>query len=439
MKLSRYNFLKQFDGATVFFNAVTCALAVVDENFLRVIEDVKNNCYDEKKYSQKLVSDMKISGCLVEDDVDELERLEFFRNLSKYDMTNLGLTIAPTLDCNFRCKYCFETHPKGIMSAETQAALIKFIEARLEVAKSFSVTWYGGEPLLAKNIIYSLSEKFLELCAKKNIDYDAFIITNASLMTDSDIENFKKYKIHGAQVTIDGVKEIHDARRKNITGESTFDKLVERVNCLLNNDLSAIVRINIDKENISRVDELLKILCERIDKYENLTIDFGQVTAFTEICRSIESDCYGNEQFAEIMLPLYEKVFAQGFKVNKMSAYPSPHVNYCCSDYVNSFVVDNHGEIYRCWNHVGNLKYSCGNVNNFDEEKISENYLSAIQWNPIRHEKCRNCNCLPICIGGCPDAMITSKDGQPVCGNVKFNLEKILNYYYEQLKGEVAE
>ena len=438
MKLSRYNFLKQFEDATVFFNAVTCALAIVDENFLRVVEDVKNNCYDEKKYDSQLISDMKISGCLIEDDVDELERLEFFRNLSKYDMTKLGLTIAPTLDCNFRCKYCFETHPKGIMSAETQAALIKFVEERLEVAKSFSVTWYGGEPLLAKDIIYSLSEKFLELCAKKNIDYDAFIITNASLMTDSDIENFKRYKIHGAQVTIDGVKEIHDARRKNITGESTFDKLIERVNALLNNDLSAIVRINIDKENISRVDELLKILRERIDKYENLKIDFGQVTAFTEICKSIESDCYDNEQFAEIMLPLYEKVFAQGFKVNKMSAYPSPRVNFCCVDYVNSFVIDNSGALYQCWNHVGNLKYSCGNVNSPAEKIYSENYLSWILNNPIHNKKCRNCNCLPICMGGCPDAMKTSKDGQPVCGTIKYNLEKILTYYYEYLKGGVA-
>lgn len=439
MKLSRYNFLKKFDEATVFFNAVTCALAVVDENFLRVVDDVKNNCYDETKYDSQLISDMKISGCLVEDEVDELERLEFFRNLSKYDMTRLGLTIAPTLDCNFRCKYCFETHPKGIMTPETQEVLIKFVEQRLEVAKSFSVTWYGGEPLLAKNIIYSLSEKFLELCAKKNIDYDAFIITNASLMTDSDIENFKKYKIHGAQVTIDGVKEIHDARRKNITGESTFDKLIERVNALLNNDLTAIVRINIDKENISRVDELLKILRERIDKHENLKIDLGKVTAFTEICKSVESDCYESEQFAKIMLPLYEKVFAQGFKVNKMMGYPVPRTNYCTSDYVNSFVIDNHGEIFRCWNHVGNLKRSCGNINNFDVESLNKIYLSAIQWNPIRHKKCRECYCLPICMGGCPDVMRTSEDGNPVCGTIKYNLDKVLEYYYSQLKGEVPQ
>ena len=33
MKLSRYNFLRQYDDATIFFNATTCALAVVDENY----------------------------------------------------------------------------------------------------------------------------------------------------------------------------------------------------------------------------------------------------------------------------------------------------------------------------------------------------------------------------------------------------------------------
>jgi len=438
MKLSRYNFLRRYEDATIFFNAATCALAVVDENFLRVLDDVKNNSYDEKNYDAQLIADMKSSGCLVEDDVDELERLEFYRNLSKYDTTNFGLTIAPTLDCNFRCKYCFETHPKGKMNSETQAALVSFVESRLARAKNFSVTWYGGEPLLAKEIVYALSEKFLALCEKFSVDYDAFIITNASLLDDVDIEDFKRYKIRGAQITIDGVKEIHDSRRRSVTGESTFDCLIDRVNVLLNNDLSAIVRINIDKDNIACVDELLDILAERIARRADLKIDFGQVTPFTDICKSIESDCYNNAQFADIMLPLYAKVSERGFTVNKMAAYPSPRVNFCCVDYANSFVVDKSGNLYRCWNHVGNLKHSCGNVNAGDNLALEKNYLSWILWNPIKHSKCRECACLPICMGGCPDAMRNSADGQPVCGTLKYNLDKVLSYYYEQLKGEDA-
>ena len=439
MKLSRYNFLRRYDDATIFFNAATCALAVVDENFLRVLDNVKNNSYDEKNYDAQLIADMKSSGCLVEDDIDELERLEFYRNLDKYDMTSLSLTIAPTLDCNFRCKYCYETHPKGNMSEETQAALINFVEKRLEQAKLLSVMWYGGEPLLAKEIIWSLSEKFLELCKKVSAKYEAFIVTNASLLAAEDVELFKKYKVQFAQVTIDGPKEIHDSRRRSITGESTFDKLIDRVNLLLNNDLMVVVRINIDKENLDRVDEVLDVLAARIDKPENLNISFGQVMPINDICKSIESDCYNNAQFAEIMLPLYEKVSARGFTMNKMSAYPSVRLNSCCADFVNSFVVDNRGELYRCWNHVGDLKLSSGNVRDGDDLTLEKNYLSWIQWNPMQHPKCRECACLPICIGGCPDTMRNSDDGQPVCGTVKYNLEKVLKHYYEQLKGEVAE
>ena len=275
---------------------------------MQVVEDIKNGDYNEEKYSSALVSDMKESGCIIEDNVDELKRLEFFRNVAKYDLTNFALTVAPTLDCNFRCKYCFETHSKGIMNEEIQNSLVNFVEKRLSSAKNFSITWYGGEPLLAKNIIFNLSEKFLELCEKNNIAYDAFIITNAALMDDNDIENFKKYKILGAQITIDGPKEIHDRRRRNVKNESTFDRLIDKLNELLNNNLTAICRINIDKENINYVDELLENLRNRIDKYRELKIDFGQVTPFTDICRSVESSCYDNEQYTDIMLPLYAKV-----------------------------------------------------------------------------------------------------------------------------------
>ena len=426
--------MKQYDDATIFFNATTCALAVVDENFLQVLNDVKNNSYDEKNYEPQLIADMKSSGCLV-DDVDESEQLEFYRNLAKYDVTNFGLTIAPTLDCNFRCKYCFETHPKGKMTSETLAALVKFVESRLARAKNFSVTWYGGEPLLAKEIVYPLSEKFLELCEKFSVDYDAFIVTNASLMDEADALFFKKYKINGAQITIDGSKEIHDSRRRNVSGESTFDKLIDRVNLLLNENLSTIVRINIDKENLNRVDELLDTLAERIDKRKDLKIDFGQVSPFTDICKSIESDCYNNEQFADVMLPLYEKALMRGFTVNKMAAYPSPLTNFCCAEYANSFVVDNRGELYRCWNYVGNIKMSSGNVNEGENLTLEKNYFSWIQWNPIRHTKYRECDCLPICMGSCPYLMRTSEDGQPVCRAVKYNLDKVLRYYYFQLKG----
>ena len=440
MKLSRYNFLRKIDDVTIFFNSMTCALAVVDENFLRAYHEIENGSFDESQHDPKLIEDMKSSGCIVEDDFDEIQILKFNRNLAKFDMSSLALTIAPTLACNFRCKYCFEQHKSGLMSDQIQNDLIEFVENRLKSAKNFSVTWYGGEPLIAKKIVYDLSQKFLDLCERFNAKYDAFIITNASLMKDEDIESFKRFKIRGAQITIDGPPKIHDARRISIDGSSTFDKLVNRANDLLNANLEVIVRINIDKENLEHVDELLEILRDRIERHEKLKIDFGQVSSFTEICKSIESDCYNNDQYAEILLPLYAKVLSMGFSMNKMSVYPNPRANFCCTDYVNSFVVDERGLLYRCWNHVGNEKFSCGSLSNLKDKMptSNRNYLSWINWNPIEHEKCSDCKFLPICMGGCPDAMRNSADKNPICGTIKFNLERVIEFYYQQLKGEIA-
>lgn len=433
MKESKYNFIKNIDGVNVFFNSKTCALAVVDDNFMNVLNDIKKNKFKEDNYDKKLIGDMKLSGCIIEDNVDEVRQIEFYRNMSKYDKSSLALTLAPTLACNFRCTYCFENHGNKVMNEKTQDEIISFIKSQIKNIKNLSITWYGGEPLIAKKIIYSLSEKILALCEENKVIYTSFIITNASLLTDQDILLFKKYKIRGAQVTIDGPKDVHDSRRISCDGKSTFDLLINNVNKLLNNGLDVIVRINVDKENISRIKELIFVLKDRIDKYSKLKIDFGKVSTFTEVCKSIEKSCFDNEEYADLLLPLTDNIINMGFDVNKMNIYPQVKYNYCCADYINSFVIDVDGFIYKCWNHVGVKEKSCGHIS--EMEKIASNeYLKWIQWNPLKNKKCKECKMLPICMGGCPDLVIDNKN-DPVCDIVKYNLDNIIKFYYEKLKG----
>lgn len=435
MKLSKYNYLKKIGSDTIFFNGMTCALAIVDENFLRAYDELQQGVFDASKYDRELVNNMRDSGCFIEDSVDELRLLEFYKNAAKYDKTSLALTIAPTLECNFRCKYCFEKHKQGVMSDETQNALVSFVREKLAFAKELSITWYGGEPLLARDIVYSLSERFLAMIGETNTSFSAFIITNASLMTSSDIDAFKKYHIDGAQITIDGPREVHDARRKHISGESTFDKLIENVNALLDAGIRVIVRINIDKDNLDRMEDLLRDLKERIRNYEKLQIDFGKVAVFTDVCKSVENSCFSTEQYAEVLLPLYGKVMEMGFSMNKMTVYPSLRFNYCCADYMNSYVIDVEGDIYKCWNDVGRPGNKCGNVKD-KEIGISHKYLDWIQWNPLNVPKCRECNLLPICGGGCPSMALQQDDNSPVCDAVKYNLENVLRFTYNQLRKE---
>lgn len=210
--------------------------------------------------------------------------------------------------------------------------------------------------------------------------------------------------------------------------------LINNVNKLLNAGINVIIRINIDKENIGKIDELLQILKDKIIRKDQVRIDFGKVTAFTEACKSIESECFDNDEYADLLLPLYGKVMAYGFIMNKMAIYPSPRYNYCCADYANSFVIDTLGNIHKCWNYVGMDSEKCGELNS-DKETLNSKYYDWINWNPLQSEKCQECNLLPICMGGCPDAARNNADKQSTCDAIRYNLREVIKYYYNQLKG----
>ena len=259
------------------------------------------------------------------------------------------------------------------------------------------------------------------------------MVTNASLISDSDIILFKKYHIKNVQVTIDGPKEVHDQRRKTCSGKSSFDMIIKNVNKLLDGNIGVSVRINIDKTNIDCVDLLLRHLKEQIDRYKELLIGFGKISVFTDVCRSIEIDCLDNENYSNARLALYGKALEYGFEKCKMLAYPKLKYNNCCADYANSYVVDVSGSLYKCWNQVGRLNEKCGDVFHGCDIK-STNFLRWVQWSPFQFDKCKNCSLLPICMGGCPYMMNANSNREPVCDSIRYNLDSMLGFYYNYLK-----
>ena len=77
---------------------------------------------------------------------------------------------------------------------------------------SLSVAWFGGEQLLAADVIESLSKRLMAPAEEKGVDYRASIITNAYLLTQDVIDMLSAVKVTSAQVTIDGLCD--DARHR---------------------------------------------------------------------------------------------------------------------------------------------------------------------------------------------------------------------------------
>ena len=58
-----------------------------------------------------------------------------------------------------------------------------------EQLKHLDVSWYGGEPLLATEVIYNLSDRLICLCEKHGIEYNSYMISNGSLLDDETLDH----------------------------------------------------------------------------------------------------------------------------------------------------------------------------------------------------------------------------------------------------------
>ncbi|MBS6508430.1 MAG: radical SAM/SPASM domain Clo7bot peptide maturase [Paraclostridium bifermentans] len=441
MKKSKYNKIIELEnGKTIAFNSLTCALAEVDEEFLNVLENIENIDTDKISGNMKeLVGNMSDGNFIIQNEIDELKLIKYRNYSGKFSKGGLGLVIAPTLACNFACPYCYETPKPGMISKEVQDSLIKLVEENAKRKKNISITWYGGEPLLAKDIIADFSKQVIEITEREGVHYSSFIVTNGYLIDDETVQMFKDYRINGAQITIDGPPSIHNQRRilKNSKDE-TFDKIVDNVKKLIDGGITNVaIRINIDKTNIDHIEELLQILEKKGLKGANISL--GHVSAYTDACSSIASNCLSIKEYAEEDSKYQKVLFERGYKVAGVYPYyPSIKANYCCADNTGAYVIDPEGYMYKCWNDIGNIDRAVGNVaklNEKTEEKMHAMNMDYIMWSPFENEKCIECEILPICMGGCPYNGLINND--PKCEKWKFSLEQTIISTYEQ-NGEIG-
>lgn len=437
MKVSKYNKIIKNGDKDIVFNSITCALAEVDERFWNIYDNIETLDSEFLEKSQKEVFDNMISGgYLVNDNIDELQILEYNYLSSKFVENNLALTIAPTLECNFACPYCYETPKNGYMSEEIQDAIIDLVKNRINNINSLSITWYGGEPVLGKEIIISLSEQFIDLCEKNEVVYNAFIITNGYLLNNDIIDTFKKLKINGYQITVDGPPEIHNKRRKFKNANlDTFSKIIENIKILKSKEIDTHIRVNIDDQNKEYIEELLEILQK--NDLNNLSLNLGHVRGDTGSGANVKETLISNKSYADIDYKNHKLLKKYGFsKGSTVEYYPNIKANYCGADSMSSFVIDGQGLMYKCWNDIGEEALSIGNVFDVKEGKGFNDYrlknnINYMMWSPFKHEKCKECWILPICMGGCPYNGIRN-NYNPECDKWKYTIEEALLNKHEE-------
>jgi uncharacterized protein len=369
-------------------------------------------------------------GFLIRDDLDELVLLETQYKVARESRDHLSLTIAPTINCNFRCTYCYQEHPNKKMGPEVQDRLVERARQAAARRRGISVTWFGGEPLLALDVVEALSRRFLEITEANRVGYDAFMITNGSLLTRPVAERLNAVRVRKVQVTLDGPPDVHDARRFKVGQKPTFDTIVGNLRAVC--DLLEIsLRINCDKTNRHRVLELLDIL-EAAGLKRRVNPYLAKVDAYTEVCADVAETCMVTPEFSRFEAETYLAVYQRGWG---MPIRPQPRSSVCIADKADGSVVDPEGRIYRCWNDMTRPKEIVDHLKLIPTIEMKKNQAKWDDWTPFTLPECRECRMLPHCLGGCLfNAMKQPNPTRGNCGSWKYNLRELIALNYLQIE-----
>lgn len=161
--------------------------------------------------------------------------------------------IEITGKCNMHCLHCRGRDSKELNKDMPIWAIKKIIDFAKKHAEGdlIEIVLSGGEPLLHPNI-----KEILDYCTEVNVLKE--ITTNGSLIDEQYIELLKKYEISNMSVSMDSaIAEKHDYIRQS---KGAFDKAVNAIKLMLNNNINARVRSTISKVNIDEMEDIVLLV-----------------------------------------------------------------------------------------------------------------------------------------------------------------------------------
>lgn len=441
MKISKYTFMFDENGQEYYvYNTLSNALMEIDkESYSLLFESRNTQKLSTADFDEDLWEALCINIISDNDTDDYLKYKASITNIRK-QRTGMHLTLAPTMDCCFRCHYCFEKYKeKKYMTPEIMDQIIKYVTSYPEL-KNIKITWFGGEPLMAVPQIEEFYDKFRDIWQEPFISN---IITTGYHIDKESIRVMQKVGISSVQITLDGMKETHNKVKHLPSGEDVFERILSNIELLNDSapEINITIRVNLTLENKEEYIPLHKLCLTRFYGRSNITISpaFVLDRGTGDICRSNNNIFFGHIERSKFILNLAKNGINSVFV-----RYPEPFFNECAIRNEMAIAFDPEGYAYKCWEVIGNKEYAIGKLNDdgiltdINQTILNRQLYGADTFDdPI----CSQCKYLPICNGGCPIQRIENKfEGghNDCCSHYKGFMPDFLKIHIARKKAQEA-
>jgi uncharacterized protein len=366
-------------------------------------------------------------GILVATDEDDARLLASAKAAFAVEMaqTPTQLIAVPSLACNLACTYCYQegfAAARGLVEPVVIDAFFAFIDRchGADEPRPY-ITLFGGEPLVDTPAHRDRIGRYLAGARARGLD--VAVVTNGY-----DLEAFADLLAPGpvreVQVTLDGPRAVHDARRPHGNGSATFERIVRGIDALVAARIPVNLRVVVDRTNLPSLPELARFADGKG------WLDLPAERWKTQVGRNYELfGCAAGQHRADLFeraelwaayvdLALREPVLRRFYRprffgighLAETGELPAPNFDGCPATKKEwAFAPD--GSLYGCTATVGNPRYRLGRF----YPTLERDEPAIAQWSgrsTLHMAECRGCNLAPLCGGGC-GALAAARTGSP--------------------------
>lgn len=375
-----------------------------------------------------LYAELIRGGGIVPDRENEFENLQRLADETECSPKSYRLILNPTMDCNFKCWYCYENHISGSkMKNETLHRVLLMISDVISQSEleTFELSFFGGEPLLHYDeIVRPIIDHCRQECQRFDVRLLIGFTSNGYLIDDTMIAHLMRCdEPKSFQITLDGNRRRHDKTRFPAPGKGSYNTILANVRRLLDCGFEVILRINYTASNILSIKDVLKDLnIIDMEKRKMMTISFHRVWQDRWIQNLPDSEV------ADVV-NLFREEFpyvGDAFSMNNLR-------NPCYADKLNEAVINFDGNVFKCTARDFSTENRCGVLTATGQITWDKN-VEIRRSAKLNRQLCRECRILPLCGGGCSQKAIESA-GEEVCieGLSDEDMNKIvMQRFYDQ-------